>query len=72
MPILPNLKRARERALLTQAELAQKSDVAEVTIARAETGHSVRLSTIRKLANALRVPAEELMDVECSAGKGAA
>jgi transcriptional regulator with XRE-family HTH domain len=58
--LLPGLKRLRERAFLTQAELAKKSGVAEVTIARAEIRHSVRLSTARRLADALDVPPVEL------------
>lgn len=59
---LPRLKEYRQRALLTQAELAAKSGVAEVTIARIETGHGARFSTIRKLAAALNVEAEQLME----------
>jgi transcriptional regulator with XRE-family HTH domain len=58
--LLPGLKRLRQRAFLTQAELAKKSGVAEVTIARAEIRHSVRLSTARRLADALGVPPAEL------------
>lgn len=58
---VPGLKRARERAYLTQAELAAKSDVAEVTINRLEKGHrGARVSTIRKLAAALAVSPDDL------------
>jgi len=57
------LKHWRERRLLTQADLAQKSGVSEVTIARLETRrHQARFSTIRKLAEALGVSADELAD----------
>jgi transcriptional regulator with XRE-family HTH domain len=62
--LLPGLKRLRERAFLTQAELAQKSGVSEVTIARAEIRHSVRLSTARRLAEALGVEPGELTRFE--------
>jgi transcriptional regulator with XRE-family HTH domain len=70
--LLPNLKRLRERALLTQAELALKSGVAEVTIARAETGHGVRFSTVRRLAQSLAVSSEDLMGISGVEGKAAA
>src|SRR3712207_4520439 len=59
---LPRLKEHRERALLTQAELAEKSGVAEVTINRIEKDrHEPRFSTVRKLAAALGVPPADLM-----------
>lgn len=57
---LPRLKLLRERAYLTQRELAAKSDVAEVTIARMEAGHSASFSTIKKLAQALGVSPDDL------------
>jgi transcriptional regulator with XRE-family HTH domain len=72
MPRIPHLKRARERALLTQEALAKKSGVAEVTIARAETGHGVQLSTIRRLAEALNIEATVLMGDGEPEGKEAA
>jgi transcriptional regulator with XRE-family HTH domain len=60
---LPRLKEHRERALLTQAELAAKSGVSEVTINRIENGrHDPRFSTVRKLAQALNVAPPELME----------
>jgi transcriptional regulator with XRE-family HTH domain len=59
---LPRLKEHRERALLTQAELATKSGVSEVTINRIEKNrHSPRFSTVRKLAQALGVESAELI-----------
>jgi transcriptional regulator with XRE-family HTH domain len=68
---LPGLRYCRERALLTQADLAERSGVAEVTINRLENNrHEARISTVRKLAEALRVEASELMDPE--QGKAAA
>jgi len=62
---LPRLRQLRERAFLTQAELAAKSGVAEVTINRIEQGrHSPRFSTIRRLADAFGVSPEELAHPE--------
>ena len=67
---LPRLKERRERALLTQAELAKRSGVAEVTINRIENGrHEPRFSTVRKLAGALGVEPAELMAPEGGAGR---
>jgi transcriptional regulator with XRE-family HTH domain len=57
---LPELKRIRERALLTQAALAARSGLSIVTIARAEAGHPVRFETIGKLIDALGVSADDL------------
>ena len=69
---LPGLKRCRERALLTQAELAERSGVAEVTINRLERGrHEARFSTVRKLAAALGVEPDELV-AQGQEGKAAA
>jgi transcriptional regulator with XRE-family HTH domain len=68
---LPGLRRCRESALLTQADLAERSGVSEVTINRLENNrHEARISTVRKLAEALRVEASELMESE--QGKAAA
>jgi transcriptional regulator with XRE-family HTH domain len=58
---IPNLKALRQRALLTQRELAEKSGVTMVTIARAETGHDVQFSTVKKLGEALGVNPRELL-----------
>ena len=70
---LARLKQWREQRLLTQAELAQRSGVAETTINRIENGrHEPRFSTIRKLAAALDVAPEALMGDEGQAGKRAA
>ena len=64
MVLIPGLKKAREKALLTQVELSEKSGVAVITIARAETGHGVRFSTVRKLAETLNVAPAELVGEE--------
>jgi transcriptional regulator with XRE-family HTH domain len=58
---LPNLKHYRERALLTQAELAERASLSEMTINRIEGGQDARFRTIRKLAEALKVDAAELV-----------
>ncbi len=59
------LREARERALLTQEELATRSGVTVSTISRVETGaQAARISTLRKLAAALGVDAETLIDWE--------
>jgi len=58
---LPSLRRIRESRLLTQQELADRATVHRVTIASIERGDDAQLSTVRKLAQALSVAAEELM-----------
>jgi transcriptional regulator with XRE-family HTH domain len=56
------LKEARLRRLLTQAELAERAGMTESTVNRIEQGlQTPRISSIRKLAHALDVPAEELI-----------
>lgn len=62
---LPGLRKARLSALLSQAELAEKCGMSEATINRLEVGrHRARISTVRKLAQALGVEPVELMDPE--------
>lgn len=57
------LREVRENALVTQEELAQRSGVGKASISRIETGHHVpRFSTIKKLAAALDVEPQELID----------
>ncbi len=70
---LSRLKEWREKRLLTQADLAQRSGIAETTINRIERGHhEPRFSTVRKLATALDVAAATLMDSEEEEAKLAA
>lgn len=60
---LLRLRDLRLRAFLTQAELAERSGVSEVTINRLERGQQeARISTVRKLAAALGVDPAELAD----------
>ncbi|MDP9355212.1 MAG: helix-turn-helix domain-containing protein [Chloroflexota bacterium] len=68
------LREARQRRLLTQAELGKRAGTTEATVNRLENGlQTARISTIRKLAEALEVPAEELITWETETkGKAAA
>ena len=71
------LKEARIRRALTQAELAELAGMTESTVNRIENGlQEARMSTLRKLATALKVEPEELIDwgagTEDAAGTGKA
>jgi transcriptional regulator with XRE-family HTH domain len=56
------LKSIRENRVLSRKDLARQSDVDESTIYRAERGQTkLRPSTVRKLAQALGVPPDELV-----------
>ena len=56
-----NLKRLREALALSRRELAERSDVNESTIYRAEHGMTtLRPSTIQKLARVLEVSPTEI------------
>ena len=56
------LRQARERALLTQEELAARADVQPLTISRIETDKvEPRFRTIRKLAEALDMDPRDLV-----------
>jgi transcriptional regulator with XRE-family HTH domain len=63
-PLKEKLKEERRRAALTQGELAERAGVGINTIVRIETGEisGPRVSTLRKLANALGVEARDLLD----------
>jgi len=62
-PLGDNLKYERRRAALTQGELAEKAGVGINTIVRIETGEIAepRVSTLRKLAEALGVETRDLL-----------
>ena len=59
--LLPGLKATRLRRAMTQAELARAAGVAMGTVARLETGSPAAPSTLRKLADALRVEPDALL-----------
>jgi transcriptional regulator with XRE-family HTH domain len=59
------LKRQRERALLTQGELSERTGIGVPTISKIENGKvEPRFSTIRKLAHALSIDPRELVEVD--------
>jgi transcriptional regulator with XRE-family HTH domain len=56
------LREVRERLFVTQAELSERTGIAEATISRLENGaQRPRITTVRKIAGALGVPPEELI-----------
>lgn len=56
------LREVRLRKLLTQEEVARRAGLSEATVNRLETGmHGARISTVRKLAEALQVEPAELI-----------
>lgn len=62
---LTRLKQRREKALLTQEDLAKKAGVGRATIAALEALKAQpQFSTIRKLAQALDCQPEDLMEPE--------
>lgn len=62
-----NIKRIRKSKGLTQNQLSEKLEVAEVTIRKWENGErEPNLETIRKIANTLEVPLGELIEKEDS------
>ncbi len=62
MPKLGRLRELRDRAMLSQEELARQAGVSRATVADLETGkRGAQASTGRKLAEALGVPPGELV-----------
>jgi transcriptional regulator with XRE-family HTH domain len=60
---LTRLKTVRERKAFTQEQLAEKAGVSRATLARIETGQNEPYpSTVRKIADALGVEPEQLME----------
>lgn len=57
----PALRRRRREAVWTQAELANRAGVTQATVVRAEAGKPIRISTVRKLADALGIAPSELV-----------
>ena len=65
MKIGTQVKRERERALLTQQELADRAGIGLTTLNRIENDHAEpHFRTIRKLANALGVDPAALIPKE--------
>lgn len=63
MAPLTHLKDLRLRAAMSQADLGKKAGVARTTITRLEQGDpNVLPSTLRKLAQALKVKPTDLID----------
>ena len=61
--IAVNLRALRRRSAYSQAELAERAGVRQVTVARIELGQTQpRPRTIRKLAKALGVEPWQLLD----------
>ena len=50
-----NLRAARESRMLSKAELARKAGISPLTIGRVESGEACRLSTMRKILEALDI-----------------
>lgn len=61
MLTVPKLRELRQRRVMSQRDLAQRAGVAVNTIIHLESGGTARYVTVRKLAEALDVPAEELV-----------
>ena len=60
---LNGLRRVRQRLFLTQEDVAAKAGMSKSTVNRLEQGvQEARISTARRLAEALGVSAEELME----------
>jgi transcriptional regulator with XRE-family HTH domain len=70
---LAGLRAVRQRRFLTQAELAERAGMSETTVNRLENQlQDARISTVRRLAEALGVQPEELIWGEEETGKAAA
>jgi transcriptional regulator with XRE-family HTH domain len=70
---LPGLRTARMQRFLTQAELAERAGMSETTVNRLENQlQEARISTVRRLAEALAVEPERLIWDEGETGKAAA
>jgi transcriptional regulator with XRE-family HTH domain len=62
--VLKNLKEIREKKLLTQQELSNLCGSLSVkSISKAERGHGVALSTVKKLAKILETKPENLIGI---------
>lgn len=60
---VPKLKEWRQRRLLTQRELAEAAELTAATVNRLERGvHTARISTVRRLATALKIDPADLFE----------
>ncbi len=59
---IPKLREWRERRGLTQKELAQAARVSPRSVAGYEAGQSIRPNTARKIADALEIAVEDLLN----------
>jgi transcriptional regulator with XRE-family HTH domain len=67
------IRELRQRKLLSQRELAEKAGVSETTIVKLEMGATKpQPRTLRKIAEALGIGAEDMADLMAEAGKAAA
>jgi transcriptional regulator with XRE-family HTH domain len=67
------IRELRQRKLLSQRELAEKAGVSETTIVKLELGVTKpQPRTLRKIAEALGLSAEEMADLVAGPGKAAA
>jgi transcriptional regulator with XRE-family HTH domain len=57
----PALRHWRTKRAWVQRELAEHAGVSLISVQRAESGEPLRLTTIRRLARALKVDPAELM-----------
>ncbi len=58
------LQLAMARECLTTKELQEKSDVPKATLINATAGKNCKPATVGKIAKALNVPVENLIDME--------
>lgn len=63
-PLSKNLKKLREKKGLSQDRLAKLADIANNTIIKIEQGENInpRLDTLKKIAKALEVSIDELVN----------
>jgi transcriptional regulator with XRE-family HTH domain len=71
--VVMGIRELRQRKLLSQRELAEKAGVSETTIVKLEMGATKpQPRTLRKIAEALGIGAEDMADLMAEAGKVAA
>jgi len=68
--MVSRLRQIRESKVMSQRDLGKEARVSPATIVRLEKGASARFVTIKKLATALGVPPESLIERDAGAGSG--